>query len=267
MTPTPKYPDYSAYDSNNGDVAQLRANNKNISEFRIDNLQLNNVINYDPDVFQSIVSSSKHFTTNIQSKKNKSKTEMNTNRESGTVLNSLTARKQAELSIFSADKNKVNNLTARKNIKHQQLSKSITKTVDNRMKSSFNTQNGNNCRYNKFDQPNKFNFDLIHGEKDTNRDVYEQTVRKVVLQSLEGISGTVFVYGQTGTGKTYTMMGNSNPLQDQKNLYDAYENSGVLILSMQDLFDKIKDIENSNKLNHGKVSFEVKISYIEIYNE
>jgi hypothetical protein len=46
----------------------------------------------------------------------------------------------------------------------------------------------------------------------------------------------------------------------------------VLILSMQDLFDKIKDIENLNKLNqhnksHNKVSFEVKISYIEIYNE
>jgi DNA replication protein DnaC len=72
-------------------------------------------------------------------------------------------------------------------------------------------QNGNNCRHNKFEQPNKFNFDLIHGEKDTNRDVYEQTIRKVVLSSLEGISGTVFVYGQTGTGKTYTMMGNSNP--------------------------------------------------------
>jgi Cdc6-like AAA superfamily ATPase len=48
---------------------------------------------------------------------------------------------------------------------------------------------------------------LIYGEKDTNRDVYEQTVRKVVLASLDGLNGTVFVYGQTGTGKTYTMMG------------------------------------------------------------
>lgn len=51
-------------------------------------------------------------------------------------------------------------------------------------------------------------FDLVYGEKDTNRDVYEQTVRKVVLSSLDGVNGTIFVYGQTGTGKTYTMMGN-----------------------------------------------------------
>ena len=59
--------------------------------------------------------------------------------------------------------------------------------------------------------------DLIYGEKDTNRDVYEQTVRRVVLSSLEGINGTVFVYGQTGTGKTYTMMGHqrSNPKQNK----------------------------------------------------
>lgn len=54
----------------------------------------------------------------------------------------------------------------------------------------------------------KYDFDLIYNEQDTNRDVYEQTVKKVVLSSLEGLNGTVFVYGQTGTGKTYTMMGN-----------------------------------------------------------
>jgi centromeric protein E len=49
---------------------------------------------------------------------------------------------------------------------------------------------------------------LIYGENNTNRDIYEQTVKKVVLTSLHGINATVFVYGQTGTGKTYTIMGN-----------------------------------------------------------
>jgi len=56
-------------------------------------------------------------------------------------------------------------------------------------------------------QQHKYNYDLVYGERDTNRDVYEQTVRKVAMASLEGINGTVFVYGQTGTGKTCTMMG------------------------------------------------------------
>ena len=41
----------------------------------------------------------------------------------------------------------------------------------------------------------RFSYDHVYGERDTNRDVYEQTVRKVALASLEGINGTVFVYG------------------------------------------------------------------------
>lgn len=52
-----------------------------------------------------------------------------------------------------------------------------------------------------------FEFDLVYSHKDSNRDIYEQTVKKVVESAVEGISGTVFVYGQTGTGKTHTMMG------------------------------------------------------------
>lgn len=44
-------------------------------------------------------------------------------------------------------------------------------------------------------QQSKFAFDLVYGERDSNRDVYEQTVRRVVLSGLEGINGTVFVYG------------------------------------------------------------------------
>jgi Kinesin motor domain len=44
---------------------------------------------------------------------------------------------------------------------------------------------------------------------DTNQEVYERSsVRNIVLSSLEGINGTVFMYGQTGAGKTYTMLGN-----------------------------------------------------------
>lgn len=55
----------------------------------------------------------------------------------------------------------------------------------------------------------------MYGERDTNRDVYEQTARKVVLSALDGVNGTIFVYGQTGTGKTYTMMGNENTFKNE----------------------------------------------------
>ena len=39
-------------------------------------------------------------------------------------------------------------------------------------------------------------------------DLYEETFRDLVESVLEGFNGTVFAYGQTGTGKTFTMQGN-----------------------------------------------------------
>ncbi len=39
------------------------------------------------------------------------------------------------------------------------------------------------------------------------KDVYEQTARTLVDSVLEGFNGTIFAYGQTGTGKTFTMEG------------------------------------------------------------
>ncbi len=55
-------------------------------------------------------------------------------------------------------------------------------------------------------------FYYIDGCFDTmenNLEVYEKSnIRNIVLSSLEGINGTLFMYGQTGAGKTYTMLGN-----------------------------------------------------------
>jgi hypothetical protein len=48
-----------------------------------------------------------------------------------------------------------------------------------------------------------------------------------------------------------------------RNLYEIYENSGVLIFAMQDLFDKICEVENKD----SNVKFQLKLSYYEIYNE
>ena len=40
-----------------------------------------------------------------------------------------------------------------------------------------------------------------------NADVYTNSCQEIVLSALEGINGTIFMYGQTGAGKTYTMLG------------------------------------------------------------
>jgi len=52
-----------------------------------------------------------------------------------------------------------------------------------------------------------FSFDAVFDDTSTQREVYEDTAMAVVNAVLQGYNGTVFAYGQTGTGKTYTMEG------------------------------------------------------------
>jgi kinesin family protein 18/19 len=64
---------------------------------------------------------------------------------------------------------------------------------------------------------------------------------------LQGKNGTVFCYGATGAGKTYTMLG-------------TMESPGVMVLAIKDLFSKIRT--RSCDGNHV-----VHLSYLEVYNE
>lgn len=50
-----------------------------------------------------------------------------------------------------------------------------------------------------------FVFDYVYGQNSTQKKVYETTARSVVDSALQGYNATIFAYGQTGTGKTYTM--------------------------------------------------------------
>lgn len=64
---------------------------------------------------------------------------------------------------------------------------------------------------------------------------------------LDGRNGSVFCYGATGAGKTYTMLG-------------TVENPGVMVLAIKDLFAKVR--QRSLDGNHV-----VHLSYLEVYNE
>ena len=63
---------------------------------------------------------------------------------------------------------------------------------------------------------------------------------------LDGFNATVFAYGATGAGKTYTMVGNP-------------DSPGVMVRSISDLFGLIEKQINKE--------FKIKISYVEVYNE
>lgn len=100
------------------------------------------------------------------------------------------------------------------------------------------------------DEPMKvFTFDAVYGFTSCQRDIYDDAVRPLVESVLHGFNGTIFAYGQTGTGKTYTMQGvSSDP-----------ERRGVIPNSFQHVFTQISRTQNQK--------FLVRSSYLEIYQE
>lgn len=91
-----------------------------------------------------------------------------------------------------------------------------------------------------------FNFDSVFEGSD-NHELYNVTVKDLVKGAMEGIDSTVFAYGQTASGKTYSMMG-----------YE--EQPGIIPQAVEDVFDYIRDLSEDRE-------FLLRVSYLEIYNE
>ncbi|KAL4451083.1 hypothetical protein ABPG74_021405 [Tetrahymena malaccensis] len=58
-----------------------------------------------------------------------------------------------------------------------------------------------------FNKQPSFHYDRCFAENISNKQVYENSVQSILKSSLNGVNGTIFMYGQSGSGKTYTMMG------------------------------------------------------------
>ncbi|KAJ8623006.1 hypothetical protein MRB53_031535 [Persea americana] len=92
-----------------------------------------------------------------------------------------------------------------------------------------------------------FTFDASFPDSTSQQEVYATTTADLIEAVLQGRNGSVFCYGATGAGKTYTMLG-------------TVENPGVMVLAIKDLFAKIR--QRSCDGNHV-----VHLSYLEVYNE
>eukprot|EP00040_Diaphanoeca_grandis_P024204 m.132813 g.132813 ORF g.132813 m.132813 type:complete len:788 (-) comp29632_c0_seq3:90-2453(-) len=99
-------------------------------------------------------------------------------------------------------------------------------------------------------EPKKYTFDHIYDANCKQADIYDESVHPIVEDVIRGFNGTVFAYGQTGTGKTWTMEG------DRKNP----EQRGVIPRAFQHIFDQI------GKAKEGQ-QYLVRASYLEIYAE
>ena len=97
--------------------------------------------------------------------------------------------------------------------------------------------------------PRLFTFDATYGPESLQEEVYTQTAYPIVDSVLEGYNGTIFAYGQTGTGKTYTMEGQ----------HDLQEKRGIIPRAFEQIFVGVEQAPNK--------SFLVRASFLEIYNE
>ncbi|KAF7209627.1 transcript variant X10 [Nothobranchius furzeri] len=81
--------------------------------------------------------------------------------------------------------------------------------------------------------------------------VYNDIGKEMLAHAFEGYNVCIFAYGQTGAGKSYTMMGKQEEGQE-----------GIIPMLCEDLFEKINEDNNKEEL-----SYSVEVSYMEIYCE
>ncbi|SPQ18074.1 9ba42913-9a6c-424c-ac06-ee688ccce66a [Thermothielavioides terrestris] len=89
-------------------------------------------------------------------------------------------------------------------------------------------------------------YDNVFTTHDDNAKVYDHSAKRLVRRVMEGYHGTVFAYGMTGTGKTFSMQGTAS-------------SPGVIPLAITDIFSYIRETPSRE--------FLLRVSYLEIYNE
>ncbi|KAF2289708.1 hypothetical protein GH714_038107 [Hevea brasiliensis] len=97
----------------------------------------------------------------------------------------------------------------------------------------------------------------VFGPSAEQKDLYEQAVVPIVNEVLEGFNCTIFAYGQTGTGKTYTMEGECKRSKSGPN-GELPPGAGVIPRAVKQIFDTL---EGQN------AEYSVKVTFLELYNE
>ncbi|KZF24209.1 kinesin-like protein-like protein bimC [Xylona heveae TC161] len=98
-----------------------------------------------------------------------------------------------------------------------------------------------------------YNFDKVFSPAADQAMIYEDVVAPILSEMLAGYNCTIFAYGQTGTGKTYTMSGD---MSDSFGLLS--DSAGIIPRVLHSLFAKLEGEETESS---------VKCSFIELYNE
>lgn len=150
------------------------------------------------------------------------------------------------ININSSSSSKNNNMTSRykrNNNSWRQHSTSNTKHNNNNDNSNGSVGGGGSGNNSEI----KFIFDKLFDMNTEQETIYNSLMVPLLDSVMDGYNGTIFAYGATGCGKTYTINGTS-------------DNPGIIYRAMNDLFKRIKDLQSEK-------DFEILLSFLEIYNE
>ncbi|KAG7377604.1 hypothetical protein PHYPSEUDO_011399 [Phytophthora pseudosyringae] len=112
-------------------------------------------------------------------------------------------------------------------------------------------------------------FDEVYDAQHSTGAIYDGLARSIARSALDGIHGSIFAYGQTSSGKTYTMQGTGvrrrrTLVQEEKKVETEEDrrpedSDGLVQLAVKDLFDEMA--------RRSDVEYLVRVSYLEVYNE
>jgi len=135
-------------------------------------------------------------------------------------------------------------------LKHDKIKKNCVRVMDAKVVCIMDPAHDKQdvLRANRSREKN-YAFDYVFEPGSSQESVYHHTSKFLIQGVLDGYNATVFAYGNTGAGKTYTMIGSK-------------AEPGIMVRVMDDLFKHSK----INGESHG-VNFQMNVSFIEVYNE
>lgn len=114
-----------------------------------------------------------------------------------------------------------------------------------------NFETEDTCLLESKEASGSFTFDRVFDMNSRQKDVFDFSIKSTVDDILNGYNGTVFAYGQTGAGKSYTMMGTD---------IDSDDGRGVIPRIVEQIFASILSSPST-------IEYTVRVSYMEIYME
>ncbi|KAL3290127.1 hypothetical protein HHI36_023492 [Cryptolaemus montrouzieri] len=106
-----------------------------------------------------------------------------------------------------------------------------------------------------------YSFDQIFDEKTTQLKVYKTVVGNMIQDVVKGYNCTVFAYGQTGTGKTFTILGGDTMKFDSGDFHWQQDSdAGIVLRAAMHLYEVLDKMDSNIKRT-------VTVSFMEIYNE